>query len=132
MNFIEELTWRGLLKNKSEGLEEALQKGPIKAYIGYDPTAPSLTIGNLVTMMLLKHLQLHGHQPIVLMGGATGKIGDPSGKDAERQLLSYDVINSNIARFKSNFATTWILKETMQPLCSTMPIFMTAWMSLLF
>ncbi|WP_063833214.1 tyrosine--tRNA ligase [Aureispira sp. CCB-QB1] len=103
MNFIEELTWRGLLKNKSEGLEEALQKGPIKAYIGYDPTAPSLTIGNLVTMMLLKHLQLHGHQPIVLMGGATGKIGDPSGKDAERQLLSYDVINSNIARFKKQF-----------------------------
>lgn len=103
MNFIEELTWRGLLKNKSEGLEEALQKGPIKGYIGYDPTAPSLTIGNLVTIMLLKHLQLHGHQPIVLMGGATGKIGDPSGKDAERKLLSYDIIDENIARFKEQF-----------------------------
>jgi tyrosyl-tRNA synthetase len=103
MNFIEELTWRGLLKNKSEGLEEELQKGPIKGYIGYDPTAPSLTIGNLVTMMLLKHLQLHGHQPIVLMGGATGKIGDPSGKDAERQLLSYNIIDENIARFKEQF-----------------------------
>jgi tyrosyl-tRNA synthetase len=103
MNFIEELTWRGLLKNKSEGLEDELEKGPIKGYIGYDPTAPSLTIGNLVTIMLLKHLQLHGHQPIVLMGGATGKIGDPSGKDAERQLLSYDVIDENIARFKEQF-----------------------------
>lgn len=104
MNFIEELTWRGLVKNVSEGLEEELQKGAIKGYIGYDPTAPSLTIGNLVTIMLLKHLQLHGHQPIVLMGGATGKIGDPSGKDAERQLLSYDVIDQNIKRFKQQFS----------------------------
>lgn len=103
MNFIEELTWRGLLKNTSEGLEEELQKGPIKGYIGYDPTAPSLTIGNMVTIMLLKHLQLHGHQPVVLMGGATGKIGDPSGKDAERQLLSYNIIDENIARFKEQF-----------------------------
>ncbi|BDS12018.1 tyrosine--tRNA ligase [Aureispira anguillae] len=104
MNFIEELTWRGLLKNVSEGLEDELQKGTIKGYIGYDPTAPSLTIGNLVTIMLLKHLQLHGHQPIVLMGGATGKIGDPSGKDAERQLLSYDIIDQNIERFKQQFS----------------------------
>jgi tyrosyl-tRNA synthetase len=103
MNFLEELKWRGLLKNTSEGLEEALAEGPITAYIGYDPTAPSLTIGNLVTIMLLKHLQLHGHRPIVLMGGATGKIGDPSGKDAERQLLSYDVIDQNIAIFREQF-----------------------------
>lgn len=101
MNLIEELEWRGLLKNKSDGLEEALAKGPITGYIGYDPTAGSLTIGNLVTLMLLKHLQRHGHRPIVLMGGATGKIGDPSGKDAERQLLTYDVINQNIERFKN-------------------------------
>lgn len=103
MNFLEELQWRGLLKNASEGLEEALAEGPVTAYIGYDPTAPSLTIGNLVTIMLLKHLQLHGHRPIVLMGGATGKIGDPSGKDAERQLLSYEVIDQNIAIFKEQF-----------------------------
>lgn len=104
MDFIEELKWRGLLKNASDGLEDELQKGTIKGYIGYDPTAPSLTIGNLVTIMLLKHLQLHGHQPIVLMGGATGKIGDPSGKDAERQLLNYDVIDANIERFKQQFS----------------------------
>lgn len=103
MNFLEELKWRGLLKNVSEGLEEALTTGSITAYIGYDPTAPSMTIGNLVTIMLLKHLQLHGHRPIALMGGATGKIGDPSGKDAERQLLSYDVIDQNIAIFKKQF-----------------------------
>jgi len=104
MNFIEELEWRGLLKNKSEGLEEALSKGTIKGYIGYDPTAASLTIGNLVTIMLLKHLQLHGHTPIILLGGATGKIGDPSGKDAERKLLTYDIIDDNIAKFKKQFA----------------------------
>lgn len=104
MNFIEELEWRGLLKNKSEGLDEELKKGSIKGYIGFDPTAASLTIGNLVTITLLKHLQLHGHTPIVLMGGATGKIGDPSGKDAERQLLSYDIIDANIQRFKQQMA----------------------------
>ena len=100
MTFLEELRWRGLLKNVSDGLEEALQQGTITAYIGYDPTAPSLTIGNLVTLMLLTHLQRHGHKPIVLMGGATGKIGDPSGKDAERQLLDYQTINHNIEQFK--------------------------------
>lgn len=104
MNFIEELEWRGLLKNKSEGLDETLSKGTIKGYIGYDPTASSLTIGNLVTIMLLKHLQLHGHTPIILLGGATGKIGDPSGKDAERKLLTYDVIDDNIKKFKQQFA----------------------------
>ncbi len=104
MNFIEELKWRGLLKESSAGLEEEMDKGPIAGYIGYDPTAASLTIGNMVTIMLLKHLQLHGHRPIVLMGGATGKIGDPSGKDAERKLLSYDLINKNIERFKLQFS----------------------------
>ena len=104
MNFIEELKWRGLLKESSAGLEEEMDKGPIAGYIGYDPTAASLTIGNMVTIMLPKHLQLHGHRPIVLMGGATGKIGDPSGKDAERKLLSYDLINKNIERFKLQFS----------------------------
>ena len=104
MNFIEELKWRGLLQNVSPGLEDELKKGSIKGYIGYDPTAASLTIGNLVTIMLLKHLQLHGHTPIVLLGGATGKIGDPSGKDAERKLLTYGAIDANIERFKRQFS----------------------------
>lgn len=103
MNFLEELEWRGLLKNKSEGIEEAFKEGKITGYIGYDPTAASLTIGNLVTIMMLKHLQLHGYRCIVLMGGATGKIGDPSGKDAERKLLDYTVIDANIQRFKKQF-----------------------------
>lgn len=103
MNFIEELQWRGLLKDKSEGIEEALEQGKITAYIGYDPTAPSLTIGNLVTIMMLKHLQLHGHRAIVLIGGATAKIGDPSGKNEERKLLTKDAIEANINCFMKQF-----------------------------
>lgn len=104
MNFIEELKWRGLYKEATAGLEEVANQDKIVGYIGYDPTAASLTIGNMVTIMLLKHFQLHGHRPIVLMGGATGKIGDPSGKDTERQLLSYDIIDENIEKFKKQFA----------------------------
>lgn len=103
MNLLEELNWRGLLQDHSAGLEEILDQQKIVAYVGFDPTAASLTIGNLVSIMLLKHLQLHGHRPIVLLGGATGKIGDPSGKDQERQLLSYDALNKNIEAFKSQF-----------------------------
>ena len=103
MNFIEELSWRGLIQDQSPGLEDLIQQKQITAYIGFDPTAPSLTLGNLVSVMLLKHLQLHGHRPIVVMGGATGKIGDPSGKDQERQLLSYDSIQQNIEAQKKQF-----------------------------
>lgn len=104
MNFVEELKWRGLFHQSTPGLEEALEKGTITGYIGYDPTAPSLTIGNMVTIMLLKHLQLHGHKPVVLMGGATGRIGDPSGKDKERQLKSFDELDKNLATQKEQFA----------------------------
>jgi len=100
MSFIEELQWRGLLEDMTPGIEEELTKGPIVGYIGYDPTAPSLTIGNLVTIMLLKHLQLAGHRPIVLLGGATGRIGDPSGKDAERTLLDYQKLQNNYDFYK--------------------------------
>ena len=104
MNFVEELKWRGLFHQSTPGLEEALENGTITGYIGYDPTAPSLTIGNLVTVMLLKHLQLHGHKPVVLMGGATGRIGDPSGKDKERQLKSFEELDHNLATQKQQFA----------------------------
>ena len=103
MNFIEELKWRGQIQDQSPGLEAELSKGSIKAYVGFDPTAPSLTIGNLVSAMLLKHLQRAGHTPIVLLGGATGKIGDPSGKDQERQLLDYTVLQRNINRMAEQF-----------------------------
>jgi tyrosyl-tRNA synthetase len=104
MNFIEELQWRGLLQDMSPGLDEEMAKGQIKGYVGFDPTAPSLTIGNLVSIMLLKHLQLAGHKPIVLLGGATGRIGDPSGKDKERSLLDLEILEKNILAQKNQFA----------------------------
>ena len=96
MDFLDELKWRGLLQDVTPGLEEALAQGRAIGYIGFDPTAPSLTIGNYVPIMLLKLFQLCGHQPIVLMGGATGRIGDPSGKDKERELKSYEELDSNL------------------------------------
>lgn len=97
MNFIEELRWRGMLNDFTPGVEELFASQKIRAYIGFDPTAPSLTIGNLVQIMILSILQKHGHTPIVLMGGATGRIGDPSGKDAERQLKTYEELDRNLA-----------------------------------
>jgi len=97
MNFIEELRWRGMLNDFTPGVEELFSNQKVKAYIGFDPTAPSLTIGNLVQIMILSILQKHGHTPVVLMGGATGRIGDPSGKDAERQLKTYEELDHNLA-----------------------------------
>ncbi len=97
MNFLEELKWRNMLDNLTPGIEEELEKGKVVGYIGFDPTAPSMTIGNYVQIMLLTLFQKAGHQPIVLMGGATGRIGDPSGKDKERQLKSFDELDSNLA-----------------------------------
>jgi tyrosyl-tRNA synthetase len=95
MNFIEELRWRGMLQDMIPGLEDQLAKEMTVAYIGFDPTAPSLHIGNLAAIMLLKHFQLCGHKPIALVGGATGMIGDPSGKAAEREFLSEDTLRAN-------------------------------------
>ncbi|MDW7691330.1 tyrosine--tRNA ligase [Flammeovirgaceae bacterium SG7u.111] len=94
-NLVKELEWRGMLNDMTPGLEEHLAKGMAKGYIGFDPTASSLHIGNLATVMLLKQLQLAGHKPYALVGGATGMIGDPSGKSAERNLLSEEVLRAN-------------------------------------
>src|SRR5688572_15543200 len=102
-SFIEELTWRGLIHDITPGLEEKLNSGLVIGYIGFDPTAPSLTIGNYVQVMLLKFFQRAGHKPIVLMGGATGRIGDPSGKDTERELKSHDELDRNLAKQKEQF-----------------------------
>lgn len=96
MGFIEELRWRGMLHNMTEGVEEALSSGSVCGYIGFDPTAPSLTIGNYVQIMILQFFQEAGHKPIVLMGGATGRVGDPSGKDQERVLQSYEKLDENL------------------------------------
>jgi len=97
MNFVQELQWRGMLHDMTPGLEEKLSEGMVTAYIGFDPTAASLTIGNYVQIMLLSFFQRAGHKPIFLLGGATGRIGDPSGKDKERELLSYEKLDANLA-----------------------------------
>ncbi|MBL7798496.1 MAG: tyrosine--tRNA ligase [Saprospiraceae bacterium] len=97
MDFISELRWRGLIHDLTPGVEDHLKSGVVRGYIGFDPTAPSLTIGNYVQIMLLTFLQRAGHQPVALMGGATGRIGDPSGRDTERELKTYDELDRNIA-----------------------------------
>ncbi|MGI4021012.1 MAG: tyrosine--tRNA ligase [Janthinobacterium lividum] len=96
MNFLEELRWRGMLHDSTPGVEEKLQAGMVSAYIGFDPTADSLHVGSLAQIMTLIHFQLAGHKPYVLVGGATGMVGDPSGKSAERNLLSAEVLQHNL------------------------------------
>ncbi len=96
-NFIEELRWRGMLQDMTAGIEEHLNKGKATAYLGFDPTADSLHIGHLVGVMTLLHFQRAGHQPAALIGGATGMIGDPSFKSAERNLLDEETLDRNIA-----------------------------------
>lgn len=96
-NFVEELKWRGMIHDIMPGTEEQLNKELTAAYVGFDPTAASLTIGNLVSVMLLVHFQQAGHKPIALIGGATGMIGDPSGKAEERKLLSEETLKENQA-----------------------------------
>ena len=95
MNFVEELKWRGMIHDITPGAEEQLKKELTSAYVGIDPTADSLHIGHLVSIMMLKHFQVAGHRPIVLVGGATGMIGDPSGKSAERNLLDEPTLRHN-------------------------------------
>ncbi|PLX90802.1 MAG: tyrosine--tRNA ligase [Desulfuromonas sp.] len=104
MNFVEELTWRGMIHDITPGTEEQLQKEMTSAYVGIDPTADSLHIGHLVSVMMLKHFQLAGHKPIALVGGATGMIGDPSGKSAERNLLDERTLRHNEACLKKQLA----------------------------
>ncbi len=101
MNLIEELRWRGMIQDIMPGTEEQLQKEMTTAYIGFDPTAESLHIGSLVPILLLVHLQKAGHKPIALIGGATGMIGDPSGKNEERNLLNEETLNKNITGIKA-------------------------------
>ena len=104
MNFVEELTWRGMIHDITPGTEEQLQKELTSAYIGIDPTADSLHIGHLVGVMMLKHFQVSGHKPIALVGGATGMIGDPSGKSEERNLLDEKTLRHNESCIKKQLA----------------------------
>jgi|TARA_Y100000385_G_scaffold45485_1_gene42141 tyrosyl-tRNA synthetase len=101
MSFIEELRWRGMLHDIMPGTEEALNKESVGGYIGFDPTADSLHIGSLVQIMILLHFQRAGHKPIALIGGATGMVGDPSGKTKERNLLTKEQIDINLNGIKN-------------------------------
>jgi tyrosyl-tRNA synthetase len=103
-NVLQELEWRGFVQQATPGLAAHFAKGPVTAYCGFDPTVPSLQVGNLMPLMLLANLQRHGNRPIVLMGGGTGLIGDPSGKSAERPLLSKDEIRENVRRMRDQAA----------------------------
>ena len=100
-DFVAELTWRGMVHDRTPGLEEELAKGMTAAYIGFDPTADSLHIGNLVQIMTLVHFQRCGHKPFALVGGATGMVGDPSGKSQERNLLDENTLNHNLSCVKA-------------------------------
>ena len=101
MNLIENLQWRGMIQDIMPGTEEQLNKEMTTGYIGFDPTADSLHIGSLVPILLLVHLQRAGHKPVALVGGATGMVGDPSGKSEERQMLSEEVLLKNVAGVKN-------------------------------
>ena len=98
MDLFSELEWRGLVYDATEGVRDVLAREKVTGYIGFDPTAASLHVGSLLVMMVLAHMQRHGHSPIAVVGGGTGLIGDPSGKSAERQLMSLEQVEANIVR----------------------------------
>ena len=104
MNFVEEIKWRGMLHQMMPGTEELFEKEQVTAYVGIDPTADSLHIGHLCGVMMLRHLQRAGHKPIALVGGATGMIGDPSGKSQERNLLDEETLAHNVSCIKKQLA----------------------------
>ena len=104
MNFVDELKWRGMIHDIMPGTEEQLAKGQTTAYVGIDPTADSLHVGHLVSVMMMKHFQMAGHKPIFIIGGATGMIGDPSGKSQERNLLDEETIHRNMDAIKGQLS----------------------------
>ena len=114
-NFFEELKWRGLIQDSTPSIDEELDKNSLTAYIGFDPTSDSLHIGSLVQLIILKHFQEYGHKPILLIGGATAMIGDPSGKSKERNLLDQNEISENITQIKNQVAKFLDFKNSKNP-----------------
>ena len=112
MDFIEELTWRGMLHQSTPGIQDKLNSESVVGYCGFDPTAPSLQVGNLAAIMLMVHFQRAGHKPIALVGGATGVVGDPSGKSEERNLLSKEAVEDNLSRIKVQLEKFLDFKES--------------------
>jgi tyrosyl-tRNA synthetase len=115
MDLYGELEWRGLVYDSTEGVRDALAREKVTGYIGFDPTAPSLHVGSLLQVILLAQLQRHGHSPIVLVGGGTGLIGDPSGKTAERQLLTVEKVEANVAGIRGQLARFLDFETTTAP-----------------
>ena len=115
MDLFGELTWRGLVYDATEGVRDALAHGQVTAYIGFDPTAPSLHVGSLLVMLALAHVQRAGHCPIALVGGGTGLIGDPSGKTVERQLLTIEQVEKNVAGIHAQLARFLDFDSTTAP-----------------
>jgi tyrosyl-tRNA synthetase len=113
--FIDELRWRGMLQDSTPGVEEHLAKGPQRGYIGFDPTADSLHVGNLVQIMFLMHFQRAGHRAVALVGGATGMVGDPSGKKSERNLLDEDALRHNEACIKAQLERFLDFESALNP-----------------
>jgi tyrosyl-tRNA synthetase len=121
MNLLEDLRWRGLLAQSTDeaALLESLKK-PITLYVGFDPTAPSLHVGNLVVLLVLRRFQLAGHTPIALVGGATGLVGDPSGKNEERTLNSTEIVEGWVSRIRTQVSAFLDLaKQRTKPLLLT-------------
>ena len=119
MNFVEELRWRGMLHDIMPETEEYLLKNKTIGYVGFDPTADSLHIGSLVPIILLMHFQKSGNTPIALVGGATGMVGDPSGKSDERNLLDEETLHKNIAIFLVTKSSSSIITLTIpSKMCS--------------
>lgn len=104
MDLFSELEWRGLVYDATEGVRDVLAREKVTGYIGFDPTAASLHVGSLLVMMVLAHMQRHGHSPIAVVGGGTGLIGDPSGKSAERQLMSLEQVEANVEGIRGQLA----------------------------
>src|SRR3954463_797964 len=115
MDLYGELAWRGLVYDETEGARDALTAGPITGYIGFDPTASSLHVGNLLVIMALAHLQRAGHSPIAVVGGGTGLIGDPSGKTVERRLLTADQVEKNVAAIRGQLERFLDFETTVAP-----------------
>jgi len=115
MDLYGELAWRGLVYDETEGVRDALTAGPITGYIGFDPTASSLHVGSLLVIMALAHLQRAGHSPIAVVGGGTGLIGDPSGKTVERQLLTPEQVEKNVAGLRTQLARFLDFDSTIAP-----------------
>ena len=117
MNFVEELTWRGMVHTMMPGTEELLAKEQVTAYLGIDPTADSLHIGHLCGVMMLRHFQRCGHKPLALVGGATGMIGDPSGKSQERNLLTEETLRHMWLASRNS----WLSSLTLRAMLPTKP-----------